>query len=83
MYGLSCVVVAERQSHKDLSLLFGGILLIRGGFTLPAFRLNLTSKVCIDFLCVYLDRNKQQPQHSWTIAYVLAHFNVSLFLPDI
>lgn len=31
------------------------------------------------FLCVYLDRNKQQPQHSWTIANVLAHFTVSFF----
>lgn len=29
-YGLSCV--AERQSHRDLSPLFWGILFIHGGF---------------------------------------------------
>lgn len=47
-------------------------------------RLNPTSKVSIDFfLYVYFDRNKQQPQHSWTGANVLAHFNVFLFFSDI
>lgn len=45
-------------------------------------RLNLTSKVSVGlFLCVYFDRNKQQPQHSWTIANVLDHFNVFFFFP--
>lgn len=46
-------------------------------------RLNLTNKVSIDFLCVYFDRNKQQPQHSWTFANVLAYFYVFLRLPDV
>lgn len=45
-------------------------------------RLNLTSKVSIGlFLCVYFDRNKQQPQHSWTSANVLAHVNVFFLFP--
>lgn len=80
VYGLSCVVEAERQSHTEISHYcfeeaFSSFMVV---FT-SGVRLNLTSKVSIDFLCVYFDRNKQQPQHSWMNVNVLAHFNVFLF----
>lgn len=80
MHGLSCVVEAERQSHTEIyhhcfEEAFSSFMVV---FT-TGFRLNLTRKVSIDFLCVYFDRNKQQPQHSWTDANVLAHLMFSSF----
>ena len=79
VYGLSCVRWRQWDNHAKIYhhcfKAFSSFMVV---FT-TGVRLNLTIKVSIDFLCVYFDRNKQQPQHSWTIANVLAHFNVFLF----
>lgn len=72
-------ITHTETSHYCFEEAFSSFMVV---FT-SGVRLNLTSKVPIDFLCVYFDRNKQQPQHSWTNANVLAYFNVFLFSPDI
>lgn len=74
-------VVWQRDNHTFITIVRHSphswcVLLPASGWIWPARSL-------LTFLCVYVDRNKQQPQHSWMIMNVLAHFNVFLFLPDI